>query len=181
MKVILMYINPVFANAVNVSGIANFHCDKLAIPLAGASNNDIEIEGTFSVTQLLLKGSGLLGQIMSGPGGGLGGQEITIRPTHFILCDGFLRYDDMQMDVGDHPVNFAGVIGLDKSLDMTVTLPYTIEGRTVTIDDDTSKRVTLPLGGTVERPELDLGRLLEDQLKDQIEQELQRQIEKIFG
>ncbi len=87
----------------------------------------------------------------------------------------------MQMDVGDNPVNFKGVIGLDKSLDMTATLPYTTEGRTARVGRDTrGRRITLPIKGTVDKPELDMGKLLEEQLKGELENQLQKALEDLF-
>ena len=93
------------------------------------------------------------------------GQNITLHPTRFVLKNGFLRYDDMQLDVDNKPVNFKGVIGVvDKSLDMTVTVTYSRKGRI--------SRVVLPLRGTIDKPELDLGKLLEEQIKEQLKKQL---------
>jgi hypothetical protein len=73
------------------------------------------------------------------------------------------------------------VIGLDKSLDMTVTLPYTSAGKTVRVGGQTAgRRITLPLKGTVDKPQLDTGKLLEEQLKGQVEDQLQKGLERIF-
>ncbi|MFC1739802.1 hypothetical protein ACFL1G_12260, partial [Planctomycetota bacterium] len=168
-KKLFMYLNPVFADAVNVSGVANFHCEQFSIPLAKNSENDIAVAGTISMNNLLLQASDLLGQIFSFLGAGRPEQIITINPTRFELKDGFLRYDNMQIDIGDNPVNFKGVIGLDKSLDMSVTLPYTLEGSTArTGKEIIGDRITLPLKGTVDKPELDMGKLLEEQLKQKL-------------
>jgi hypothetical protein len=177
---LLPYLNPVFGNAVSVSGTANFDCKKLAIPLAGGTKNDIEVTGVVSMSRLRLESSDLLGQILSVAGLSGRGVEITIHPTEFVVRDGYLRYyDDMQMDVGNNPVNFRGVIGLDKSLNMSVTLPYTTEGRTVRVGEEgVGQRIMVPLRGTIDRPELDLGRLLEDQLKQRLMQELEKALKK---
>jgi hypothetical protein len=131
--------------------------------------------------QVRLQTSGLLSTIFSAGGTSARGAVITIRPTKFVLRDGFLRYDDMQMDIGDNPVNFKGVIGLDKSLDMTITLPYTAMGRTVRLGQETSgQRIKVPLKGTIDKPELDLGKLLESQLKQQLEDQLRKGLEGLF-
>jgi len=178
---LLMYVNPIFANAVNVSGVANFNCERLAIPLAGAAKNDIEVIGTISISKLQLQASDLLGQILTIAGGSVPGEVITIHPTKFFLQKGFLRYDDMRVDVGDNPVNFKGVIGLDKSLDMMVTLPYTTSGRTARVGKEIEgERITLPLKGTVVKPQLDTGKLLQQQLKQQLEEQLRRGLEGIL-
>jgi len=163
---LLVYLSPVFANAVNVSGIANFGCEQLTIPLSAAAKNQAEVVGTVSINKLHLQASDLLGQILSLVGGGVSGQDFAIRPTRFVLQDGFLRYDDMQMDVGDNPINFTNaVIGLDKSYDMTVILPWTFSGRTARIGRDTgAERIELRLTARAgEKPELDLRKLLERQ------------------
>ena len=180
-KTLLKYLSPIFANAVNVSGIANLNCEKLTIPISAAAKNSAEIIGTVSMNQLRLQASDLLGTIFSVMGTGGRGMDITIHPTKFTLQEGFLRYDNMQMDIGDNPVNFAGVIGLDKSLDMTVTLPYTTGGRTVRTGREASgQRITLPLKGTVDKPQLDTAKLLELQLKGQLEEQLRKGLEGIF-
>lgn len=185
----LMYVNPVFANAFNVSGVANFDCERFAIPLVGDGRNDIEVAGTVSIKKLRLQASDLLGQILSLLGTGVRGQEITIHPTRFILQNGLLRYEDMQMDIGGNPVVFGGTIGLDESLNMTVTLPYSISGRTARAGRETEgQRITLPIRGTLDEPELDVGelakQLLGEQLKEKLRQkagqELGEQAEKIF-
>lgn len=178
---LLKYLNPIFASAFNIRGVANFRCDKLAIPLANASRNDLEIIGTVSIKKMRMESSDLLSQILSFIGAGTGNQDITVHPTKFVLHEGFLRYDNMQIDVGNNPINFKGVIGLDKSLNMTVTLPYTLRGRTTrTGEEPDGERITLVLKGTVDKPELDLGKLLEDQLKKQLESILQEGLEGFF-
>jgi len=177
---LLKYVNPIFADAVNVSGIANFNCEQLAIPLSAEAKNDTVVIGTISISELKLQASDLLGQILSASGGA-SGTVLTIHPTKLVLQNGVLRYDDMQIDVGDNPINFKGAIGLDKSLDMTVTLPYTTSGRTVRTGRETSgARITLPLKGTVDKPQLDTGKLIELQLKGQLEEQLRKGLEDLF-
>ena len=172
---LLTYLNPIFAKALNVSGVADFNCERLAIPLAANAADKLQVIGTISVSNLRLQASDLLGQILSVAGTGSANQNITIHPTRFVLQDGILRYDNMQMDVGNNPVNFKGVIGLDKSLDMTVTLPYTLKGTTARVDKETvGQRISLPLKGTIDKPELDIGRLLEDQLKQKAIEALEK-------
>ncbi|MHC4169944.1 MAG: hypothetical protein ACYSWQ_23595, partial [Planctomycetota bacterium] len=109
---LLKYVNPIFANAVNVSGIANFSCEQLAIPLKARAKNDAVVIGTISMRKVRLQASNLMGQIIALTGGDARGTEMTVHPTRFVLRKGFLRYGDMQVDIGDNPVNFKGVIGL---------------------------------------------------------------------
>lgn len=178
---LLMYVNPIFLNPVDVAGVANFSAERLVIPLAGASKNDLEVVGTIAIDNLKLGPAGLLGLIISATGRRGPSANMRIHPTRFVLRNGFVQYDDMQIDIGDNPVNFKGVIGLDKSLNMTVTLPYTLKGRTARVDKETvGQRIPLPLRGTIEKPELNLDKLLEEQLRKQLEQELLKGFEKLF-
>jgi hypothetical protein len=180
-KKLLKYVNPIFTDAVNVNGIANFNCEQLAIPLKSEAKNEAVVIGTISMDQVNMQTSDLLVQILTLFGGGSRSTVMTIHPTRFVLRDGYLKYEDMQIDVGDNPVNFKGTIGLDKSLDMTVTLPYTTEGRTARVGGATrGSRIVLPLKGTVDEPQLDTAKLLELQLKQQGEELLRRGLEEIF-
>jgi hypothetical protein len=180
-KKLLKYVNPIFTGAVNVSGVANFNCEQLAIPFSTKAKNDAVVIGTISISDLRLQASDLLGQIISIAGGNTTGTVLTVHPTRLVLQKGVLRYDNMQIDVDDNPVNFKGAIGLDKSLDMTVTLPYTTAGRTARVDRETrGARIVLPLKGTVDKPKLDMSKFLELQLKGQLEDQLQKGLENIF-
>lgn len=160
---LLRYANPLFADALNVSGILNFDCEQMAFPLESGYQNDIAMTGTLAINNMRLGGSSLLGQIIQLTGGSKD-PLITVLPTKFVLDNGILSYDDMQMNFDDKSVNFSGRIGLDKTMKMTVTLPWTRGGQ----------RIKLLLKGTVDKPQIDMGQLLQEQMQ----QELQKQIEK---
>lgn len=116
-----------------------------------------------------LGGSSLLGQIVQ-LAGVSPDANITVLPCRFVLADGILRYDDMQMNIDKKSINFSGQIGLDKSMQMTVTLPWTRNGQ----------RIRLPLKGTVDKPEIDMSKLLEQQLQQELENQIRQGLEKIF-
>ncbi|HNS21494.1 MAG TPA: DUF748 domain-containing protein [Sedimentisphaerales bacterium] len=161
----LKYVNPIFADAVGASGVVNFNTRSLTIPLTGTDNRSMQLDGTIGIQQLRLQAS-LLNKILSVIKESVRDQILTIQPTKLVLQNGTLRYENMQVDVGDNPVTFSGAIGLDERLDMTVLLPYTFEGRTVRVGDkgQESKRVSVPLTGTLSAPQLNIQRLLETQI-----------------
>jgi len=183
-QMVLKNVNPLFANTLNVDGFATFDCEKLAIPLANATKNDLEVIGTISIDKVTMQSSNLLGiltQALNLLGANTGGQQITIHPTRFVLQKGFLQYDDMQMDIGTAPLNFKGKIGLDKSLNMTITLPVTGAGKIARTDQQTtSSRIVLPLKGTTDKPEIDLGKLGQNLIQQQIQEQLPKLLEGIF-
>ncbi len=163
---LLRYVNPLFANAIGVSGVANFNCEKLTIPLGAGSRDDIEVVGTISIEKVSLQPAGLLGQLINAMKMQTQGRQLlTIHPTRFVLSKGVLRYEDMQIDIGSNPVNFKGSIGLDERLDMTVILPYTIAGKTAKLGSRTEgSRISVPLTGTIRKPQLNLEKFLQDQV-----------------
>ncbi len=160
---LLQYVNPIFANVTSVSGITDFQCEKLVIPMTAGMGNKAEVIGTFSANDVLLQASGLLDQILKATGEDKRGEILKIHPTRIVLKDGVVRYDDMQIDIGDNPINFGGAIGPNEKLDMTVTLPWTFKGLTARTDGkrQAGQRIPVPLGGTVTRPKLDLTKLLQ--------------------
>ncbi|HPS56080.1 MAG TPA: hypothetical protein PLP05_10820, partial [Sedimentisphaerales bacterium] len=144
-KKLLKYVNPIFADALNVTGIMNLDCEKMVLPLTNGSTKDIVIEGTMEITQLRLQASNVLSQILDFTGISQQ-QTITIKPTKFTVADELLKYTDMPMEVGQYPLNFTNGsinIGQSKELSMDVIIPYTTSGKTVKVGETTTEsRIT---------------------------------------
>lgn len=183
----MKYLNPLIASSTKVTGKVTFDSESLIIPLSSQHKHEIDIIGRISVDQMLIEGSGLLNQIFSLAVEQVPSQEFTMHPTRFILQNGYLRYDEgekgMQIDVGDNPINFTGVIGTayDRRLDMTVLLPYTTEGATIkTGQESDKKRISLKLEGTVEEPKLDIAdfgkQLLDEKMKEELDKVLGEEV-----
>lgn len=166
---LLRYVNPVFANVLDVSGTLNFDCNEMAVPLEKGYKNNIVVVGTIAIDNLHLVNSGLVDQLLK-VAGGTSSSLFTITPTPFVLRDGILRYDNMQMAFGNKAFVFKGQIGLDESMKMQVTVPYSLNGQ----------NVVLPLKGTLSKPEVDMGQLLQNQLQQQFKGEIQKGLENIF-
>lgn len=158
---LLAYVNPIFADAVNVSGVASFAAQRLSIPLGGSAPEKIDIDAALAIEDLRLEATGFVGELFSLMGHDDPSTMMMIKPTRLTVRDGTLKYDDMQVDVGNNPVNFAGAVGLkDKRLNMDVTLPYTFGGKTTRVGRQSdTRRVSLPLTGTITDPQLDRSKL----------------------
>ena len=166
---VLPYLNPVFADAGQLRGKLNLVCDQMVIPLSGLRKQDIAILGTVSIDEMALSSGGLFSELLNGMGQSKE-QPMRIRPTKFRVQNAIVSYDDMQLDVGNNPVNFAGAVAFDQRIDMKVTLPWTIGGRTARVGkESTAPRITLPLGGTLKQPELKADKLIENVLPGLIE------------
>jgi len=190
---LLKYLNPVFVDQTDVSGVSNFHCEKLSIPLKKGLKDALEITGTIGINNMRLKTAGLLGLIMS-RANVRQSVNLTLVPTRFELQKDVLSYRDMQINVDEYPVNFSGSIGPeirlpgatkpDKKLDMMVITPYVVtflpEPRfeTVKVGEVTDKkRIPVPLGGTLTAPTFRLEKVLGDVLKQGLEELLKQQLE----
>ncbi len=159
---ILPYLNPIFADSAQLKGKLNLACDQMVIPLSGERKQDISILGKVSIADMTLASRGLLSELLTGMGQS-SAQAMAIEPTQFRVQKGIVSYDNMQLNVGNNPVNFAGKIGFDETLDMTVTLPWTIGGRTARIGrESTGPRITIPITGTIRKYEIKLEKIIEN-------------------
>jgi hypothetical protein len=153
---LLAYINPLFANQVGVNGISNFDCDKFVWPISKGTRSDIEIAGTIWIDDLRLKPLGVPSAILSNQG------EFTLEKTYFELKDGLLKYDNMQLNVGDNPVNFSGRVDIVKeTYVMQTTLPYTADGKTVHVGQEANNRLSTTIEGSI-KDGLDWGKVFEE-------------------
>lgn len=161
---LLSKVNPIFSGASNVTGVANFQCDRLAVPITGGKPEDANIAGTISLMQVKMQ-SGLLSAIMTAIGGS--DNMMTLHPTAFTVKDGLVNYTNMQMDIGDRPINFSGSVPIDpnrKIESFSVTLPVTALGKTVSSRKTSQAgRITAYIKGTPNKPKLDLGKMLQNQ------------------
>ncbi|MCI0500061.1 MAG: hypothetical protein L0Y36_10375 [Planctomycetales bacterium] len=179
-QALLLYTSPIFARAVKTSGTLSFSSQQMVIPLSSQDVMQMTMKGTFGVEALKMQAGDFLGQLLTLLKAG-NTATMTIHPTDFTLNKGYLSYEDMQIDIGNNPVNFKGRIGLvDKSLAMDVQLPWTLSGSTVRTGEQASSRVTLPLEGNLTSPKINPGKLIEKQGQQIIEQEIRRGLEGIF-
>ena len=189
----LRYLNPVFADQANISGVADLHCKKLAIPLGSdADISRAEIRGTVAMSNMRMQPVGLLGQILS-RAKARSENKAELLPTEFVLTGGKLSYDNMQLNVDGYPTNFKGAIilaGLTKPLDMMVALPYELQFdgikpnlETIRVGDgrEASKdRVSLPIEGTVDKNGINWNKFFDEILKKMPERILEEQLKDIF-
>lgn len=163
---LLAKVNPIFFGVSSISGAANFQCDQLAVPVNGGKPEDANIAGTISLTQVKMQSTGLMGAILAATGTSEG-QLITLHPTPFTVRNGFVKYTDMQMDIGTMPINFSGSVPIDpnrKIESFSVALPVSAAGKLVkTGKESGSQRITAYVKGTPNNPKLDVGKMIQEQ------------------
>jgi hypothetical protein len=166
---LLKYVNPIFANITKAQGNASFYCKKLEMPLSQGRTNDLLIEGNMSMDDIKISGGGFLSQITQVANIHNPNVNIQIMPTDFILQNGQLHYDNMQINFGNNPVNFTGNIYLDKAVNMTITLPWSVLGKTARVGQDLQNRVKLLITGKVDEPKLDTSQIIQQNIGNILE------------
>jgi hypothetical protein len=158
---LLAKINPIFSGTSSITGLADFDCNSLAVPISGGRQEDIEIAGTVSLTNVKMSPTGLMGAIVAASGASAG-DLMMVHPTPFTVKDGFVRYTNMQMDIGPLPFNFGGSVPLnpDREIeDLRITLPISATGKIVRVGRDTeAQRMSAYIKGTPKNPKLDIGK-----------------------
>lgn len=175
----LEYVNPFLAGATRVSGIANFSCDQLVLPLGKTRKDLLNMKANLGIRNLKLQPAGEMKKLMEVIRSDSSAM-LTLHPTDLVLQNEVLSYQDMQLDVGDNPLNFMGTVGLDRKLNLTMKLPWTTGGQTVKTGREAANRITLPVGGTIDKPQIDWGKVLQYNLENVLQREIQDQLERIF-
>lgn len=190
-KEMLQYLNPIFAKQANLSGTADLHCQTLVIPLGADTDiSKAEIKATVAMSNMRMQSTGLLGQALTVMKG-KGENKAQLLPTEIVLSNGVLSYEDMQLNIDNHPMNFKGKIFLTQKpspIDMTVQLPYKVvfdgykpDFETIDVGGDMTDRVPpIAIEGTVEKHRINLNKLLEGFIKKGTEQLLKDQLKDIF-
>jgi molybdopterin-binding protein len=178
-RLLLLYTNPMFVDASEASGIASFSCQQMVIPLSDEDEDLLAMDGAFQVDSLKMRAGSFAKQVLA-LFKASDTVMMTLHPTEFVLRDGFLSYQNMQIDVEDNPLNFRGRIGLDHSLSMDVTLPWTQEFDNVKTGQPSADRITVPIEGSLDQPQIDTGKFIEQQGRQLIENELKKQLEHLF-
>ena len=160
---LLAKVNPIFLGTSSISGTANFQCDQLAVPIVGGKPEDANIAGTISLTQVQMQSTGLLPLILTAMGSP--SNTMTIHPTPFTVRDGYVKYPNMQVDIGDKPLNFSGSVPIDpnrKIESFSVTLPISPTGKIAKTGSQGTAGTTVHIKGTPNKPTLDLGKMIQD-------------------
>lgn len=156
---LLEYVNPIFSGASQVSGTADFSCEELLVPLAAQRKDLLKMKAVLAITQLTMRSEGFLKELLNAVGSDPS-VALTLHPTAVVLENEVLSYENMQLDVGRKPIVFSGRIGLDRRLQLEMQLPWTLSGQTIRTGEEAVDRVVLAVGGTIQKPQVDWGKML---------------------
>ena len=195
------WVSPVLAGAANASGTVSIDLAGARVPLghpfAGEAGGQIVFE------QLEIKPSGgmqplvnLLAKLQAvvDPRFAVGDQAVLMRvrpePVRVQLVDGRIWHDGLVIDAGQFTVRSQGSVGQDGSLTavVEVALRGDVAGEMPVIAQLMRTPITIPLKGTLSRPQFDAGaldvafrRIVENTAQAVFDDGLGRGIEALFG
>ncbi len=155
---VLAFVSPVLDRATEVSGRVSARLDRGEFPLGPDAAKTAVVEGRVVFQDVVFSPGPLGAEVL----GLMGREEGTLRldqPVVLAIADGKVTHRGLYLPVGKvAKVEFDGSVGLDRSLDLRASVPLTPEmfpGGGIVGDVMAGTRLTVPIGGTLDRPKLD--------------------------
>lgn len=197
----LGFVSPVLAGATHASGLVTIDTAGARVPLGDPFAGDVSGQVVFE--QLEVRPSGAMQplvnllaklQAMVDPRFTLGDQAVLLRvrpePVRIQLADRRIWHEGLVMDSGPFMVRSQGSVGAEGELAavVEVALRGDLVGQTPVIAQLMRTPITIPLKGTLARPQFDAGaldlalrRILENTARAVVDDGLGRGIEALFG
>ncbi len=167
---LLSRINPIFLQLTRVEGRVGLRLKDLMLPLGESIKTSGAGQGQLDLVNMKAQPGGLLAELLAL--GGLTDQQmyaVTVSGLTFLIKDGRISYEDFTLTFpNDFDLKFYGSVGLDETLDLSVSLPVRPEllarlGVKGPVAEYarvlTGSRVDIPIVGTRQKPRLDLKRV----------------------
>ncbi len=155
---VLAYVAPVLDQATRASGLVSVDLDHAEFPLGPGRGRQVKVEGAVVFEDVEFAPGPLANEIL----GVVGRQDLTLkldRPVTLTIADGRVNQRGMAIPIGDLTrVELAGWVDFDRNLALTASLPVTpamLGNNPLLSDIAAGVRVSLPIGGTLDRPQLD--------------------------
>ena len=156
---VLSRIHPIFKGASGLQGRASLHLDSVNVPLGKNAQKKAAFTGRLILSKTSLRADGWFDEILDlakirEREVDLGTQTIT-----FTCAQGRITTTPLRATLGKLAMVLEGHMGLDQSMDYTITVPVTEElvGRKVAAYLP-GKQVQIPIGGTLQKPRVDRDR-----------------------
>ncbi len=181
---ILSRVNPLFYRLAQVDGLASLEVSELFLPLSDAILERGSGSGVLDLSELTLQPLGPMALLVRMMGLSEGPQRVIPHPVQFAIERGRLAFREFRLDMGGQVLFFDGSVGFDDSVDMVVSVPVGAEllrslGARGAVDDWAEVldgvRISIPIVGTRDRPQLDTASVNIRPLIDQAVQTLIQQ------
>ena len=200
-------LNPVMTVDSALTGKISLETSDISWPMGEGGLNDASGSGRVEMIDLVVDPQGPLKLLLdlAGPGGP-GRTTLRVEGMSFVIRDGRVWYDDLSLKLIDGTgLDFAGSVGLDDTVDLTVYVPLTpallerigVRGADQYLRLLGGVRVPIPIRGTRKMPIIDFSKIKltdllqlpggrkgkgqgKNQVEEQIKKEVERQIEGIL-
>jgi hypothetical protein len=152
---VLARFSPVFARAINTSGVVGLTSRRLSSPLDPLLLTEATVDMELALNGVAFRSAGFLGELLSLAGMGettlmqLPDQTVTVG-----LEGGRIRQGPMAIQFGGYTMTLSGLMGLDGTLDMTAELPVTpgmVRDKSI-YELIKGEKLRVPIKGTVAKP-----------------------------
>ncbi|MCF7958192.1 MAG: hypothetical protein K9M57_07080, partial [Phycisphaerae bacterium] len=167
---LLSRINPLFGMMARMAGAVSLEVEDVFVPLYKQEKRNDRGKGVLNISEMRMMPKGQLLELMQ-----LAGvndreyQRMKVGVTKFTIGDNRLTYDDLTLWFNDtYALTFFGSVGFDDTLDLTVSIPISIQlldkmkvrgavGDYVRLL--AGARVDIPMTGTRQNPQLNFGQV----------------------
>ncbi len=184
----LQYVAPVLANATSVQGLFSIELDHCRIPLQQPALG--RMAGRMTIHSMEVGPGPLIQELALALGRARPGRLKHESIIRFVMADGGVHHEGLELEFPEVTIRTRGFVGFDRSLALVVEMPvpekWLIEPRArAALANQT---ITLPLRGTLSRPQLDRRalqeanrRMLREAARNAVENEVLNQLERLFG
>lgn len=158
----LQYVAPALAGVTAVEGLFSIEMDECRIPLDNPAMG--KLSGRFTVHSVEIGPGPLIREIVTVLLPGATSAKLTRESViAFQMADGRVYHNGMELQFPELTIRTKGSVGLDKTLDMTAEMPippaWIRDARAAAVLR--GQAITLPIRGTLDRPQIDQRRLAE--------------------
>lgn len=184
----LGYLTPMMSDAASVQGTVTARVQQFDYFLDSPSTSTIH--GQLSLTNAVASAGQSLGPLMQvldlvdrdngTQAGGTRQLQFPNQDIPFELRNGMVLHDGLQVQFGNYRISSSGGVGLNKRVQLVLTVP--LEKNVA--DAGSARTLQIPVGGTVDRPQLDTRGLLQNlgrqQIQNQVDKQLDRGLNKLL-
>ncbi|MCY2931084.1 MAG: hypothetical protein NTV86_16670 [Planctomycetota bacterium] len=171
----LSRVNPVIAGLGSLEGAISLRMTSFRVPLDDTARTAAAGSGRLELTDVHFRPAGLLGELLV-MAGVSGTQQLTMQPlsVDFRIARGALEYENLRVVIDtSFDLIFSGRVGFNDSLQMSVSVPVSEAllrklAPHAPVGDYArhlkGARITIPLTGTRQSPQLDFKHVKADDL-----------------
>jgi translocation and assembly module TamB len=157
-KRVLAFVAPVLDQSTRASGLVSVDLDHAEFPIGTGRGRQAVVEGAVVFQDVEFAPGPLAGEIL----GVIGRRDLTLKldqPVTLTIADGRINQRGMAIPIADFTrIELSGWVDFDRKIALVATVPVTsamLGNNPLLSDIAAGTRVTLPIGGTLDRPKID--------------------------